>query len=196
MTSEKPMMAFNGVRSSWLILARNSDLLRLASSACSLAARKTRSRSLIAVMSVAMTTKPPSAVGLRDSLSQRPSASAISPVGAASATSNAAGSGAPASNEAVGPGKSAATCEFATTMQPSASSTMTPSAELSTALTRRLCAERRAAISRSMVARMLSRITAIASSSSPNSSFAAVAISTSSSPAAMRRAAHEAAAIG
>src|SRR5713101_7540365 len=29
-TSEKPMMAFNGVRSSWDMLARNSDLCRLA----------------------------------------------------------------------------------------------------------------------------------------------------------------------
>ena len=33
MISEKPMMALSGVRSSWLILARNSDLARLASSA-------------------------------------------------------------------------------------------------------------------------------------------------------------------
>ena len=33
MISEKPMMALSGVRNSWLILARNSDLERLASSA-------------------------------------------------------------------------------------------------------------------------------------------------------------------
>src|SRR3546814_13347092 len=35
---EKPRMAFSGVRSSWLMLARNSDLARLAFSACCLAA--------------------------------------------------------------------------------------------------------------------------------------------------------------
>ena len=34
-----PMMALSGVRSSWLMLARKSDLARLAISACSLAAR-------------------------------------------------------------------------------------------------------------------------------------------------------------
>ena len=33
MISEKPMMALSGVRSSWLILARNFDLVWLASSA-------------------------------------------------------------------------------------------------------------------------------------------------------------------
>ena len=33
MISEKPMMALSGVRSSWLILARNFDLVALASSA-------------------------------------------------------------------------------------------------------------------------------------------------------------------
>ena len=35
-TSEKPMMAFSGVRSSWDILARNSDLCRLATSSTAL----------------------------------------------------------------------------------------------------------------------------------------------------------------
>ena len=50
--SEKPIIAFSGVRSSWLILARNSDLMRLAVSAASLAtwlrssSRSSRSRSL------------------------------------------------------------------------------------------------------------------------------------------------------
>ena len=34
--SAKPMMALSGVRSSWLMLARNSDLARLALSACGL----------------------------------------------------------------------------------------------------------------------------------------------------------------
>ena len=33
-TSAKPMIALSGVRSSWLILARNSDLARFALSAC------------------------------------------------------------------------------------------------------------------------------------------------------------------
>ena len=32
--SEKPMMAFSGVRSSWDIADRNSDLWRLAASSC------------------------------------------------------------------------------------------------------------------------------------------------------------------
>src|SRR5512132_3996032 len=35
-TSEKPMTAFSGVRSSWDMLARNSDLWRLAASSCRL----------------------------------------------------------------------------------------------------------------------------------------------------------------
>ena len=35
--SEKPMMALSGVRSSWLIIARKSDLARLAPSASSFA---------------------------------------------------------------------------------------------------------------------------------------------------------------
>src|SRR5438477_507589 len=51
MTCEKPMIAFSGVRVSWLILARNSVLLRLASSACSFAASKSRSAPLRSVMS-------------------------------------------------------------------------------------------------------------------------------------------------
>jgi hypothetical protein len=38
MISAKPMIAFKGVRSSWLILARNSDFARLAASALSLLA--------------------------------------------------------------------------------------------------------------------------------------------------------------
>ena len=33
-TSEKPRIAFSGVRSSWDMLARNSDLWRLAASSC------------------------------------------------------------------------------------------------------------------------------------------------------------------
>src|SRR5215813_10640019 len=37
MTSENPMIAFSGVRSSWLIFAKNSDLVRLAASAPTLA---------------------------------------------------------------------------------------------------------------------------------------------------------------
>ena len=35
-TSEKPRIAFSGVRSSWDMLARNSDLWRLAASSCRL----------------------------------------------------------------------------------------------------------------------------------------------------------------
>ena len=42
MISEKPRMAFSGVRSSWLILARKADLARLASCACSAATARRR----------------------------------------------------------------------------------------------------------------------------------------------------------
>ena len=48
------MMALSGVRSSWLMLARNLVLERLACSADSLAARIERSRSLRSVMSLAV----------------------------------------------------------------------------------------------------------------------------------------------
>ena len=47
MISEKPMMALSGVRSSWLILARNSDLVRLASSARSFSSAYFSARSTI-----------------------------------------------------------------------------------------------------------------------------------------------------
>jgi hypothetical protein len=46
-----PIIAFNGVRSSWLIEARKSDLARLASSARSLAIRSSASASLRRVRS-------------------------------------------------------------------------------------------------------------------------------------------------
>ena len=43
-TSEKPMIAFSGVRSSWDMLARNSDLWRLAASSCRLLSPISRKR--------------------------------------------------------------------------------------------------------------------------------------------------------
>jgi hypothetical protein len=43
-TSENPMMAFSGVRSSWDILARNSDLCWLAASSCRLLSAISRKR--------------------------------------------------------------------------------------------------------------------------------------------------------
>ena len=48
---EKPTMALIGVRSSWLTIARNSDLARSAASAASLARRSAASASLRSVMS-------------------------------------------------------------------------------------------------------------------------------------------------
>ena len=52
------MMAFIGVRISWLMLARKSDLALVASSAASLAARTSASCCLRSVMSVKLTTEP------------------------------------------------------------------------------------------------------------------------------------------
>ena len=51
MTSENPMMAFNDVRNSWLIWARNSDIVRLASAVCSIADFSAASVSARSVMS-------------------------------------------------------------------------------------------------------------------------------------------------
>ena len=48
---EKPMIALIGVRSSWLTMARNSDLARSAASAASFARRRAASASLRSVMS-------------------------------------------------------------------------------------------------------------------------------------------------
>ena len=49
------MMPFMGVRISWLIMARNSDLVRAAASAASLAARSSASCFLAVVMSLTAT---------------------------------------------------------------------------------------------------------------------------------------------
>ena len=62
-SSVMPMMPFIGVRISWLMLARNSLLARLAASAASLAIRSSSCASLISVMSVRRLTTPPSLVG-------------------------------------------------------------------------------------------------------------------------------------
>ena len=51
------MMALSGVRSSWLMLARNIDLARLAASAFSLAATRSFSMRLRSVMSEMMPTR-------------------------------------------------------------------------------------------------------------------------------------------
>src|SRR3546814_12443834 len=62
-TSEKPMIAFSGVRSSWLMLARNADFARLAASAASRAERNSCSRCSREVMSVKVATEPPHGSG-------------------------------------------------------------------------------------------------------------------------------------
>ncbi len=49
--SENPMIELSGVRSSWLILARNPDFARFAASAASLAARIASSACLRSVTS-------------------------------------------------------------------------------------------------------------------------------------------------
>ncbi len=56
--SAMPMMAFIGVRISWLMLARNSDLARFAASAISLAFCRSASACLRSVMSRATARKP------------------------------------------------------------------------------------------------------------------------------------------
>src|SRR3546814_5335657 len=66
------MMAFSGVLSSWLMLARNSVLALLAASARSLAVRSAASRALISVMSDQIATKPPSRVTLCTTRTQPP----------------------------------------------------------------------------------------------------------------------------
>ena len=53
-----PMMPFIGVRISWLMLARNSLLARVAASAASLARTSSRSACFRSVMSVKLTTAP------------------------------------------------------------------------------------------------------------------------------------------
>ena len=78
MISEKPMMAFSGVRSSWLMLARKRVLEALARSASALARRRDSSRSLMAVKSDRKMIEPPSLVWLTVMRSQRPSASSSS----------------------------------------------------------------------------------------------------------------------
>ena len=83
MISEKPRTALSGVRSSWLMLARNSDLARLARSAWSRAATSACSVCLRSVMSRSEATKPPPGSGLRRSSATRPSGSVTS-VGAVS----------------------------------------------------------------------------------------------------------------
>ena len=72
MTSEKPMIALSGVRSSWLILARKSLLARLASSACVQACAILSSAALRSVMSEYSDTTPPSGIARRRICSARP----------------------------------------------------------------------------------------------------------------------------
>src|SRR3546814_1699435 len=62
---------FRSLRS-WLILARNSDLLRVAASACSIAWRKTSSLRLISVMSTWTLTNPPPFIRRSVVFSHRP----------------------------------------------------------------------------------------------------------------------------
>ncbi len=69
------MMAFSGVRSSWLILVRKRDLAALAASAAFWARSESSSRFLIAVKSLMKKTKPPSLVRVPSLRIQRPSLS-------------------------------------------------------------------------------------------------------------------------
>ena len=85
-TCEKPMIAFSGVRSSWDMLARNSDLCRLASSSSAYTLRSSSfirltlvaSSQLVAVLDVDMPLEVPrrdrreSAVDALDRTDQRP----------------------------------------------------------------------------------------------------------------------------
>ena len=73
-----PMTPFIGVRISWLIVARNSLLARLAASAASRACRSSSSARLCAVMSLYVATKPPPRMGLSWISRTRPSGSSCS----------------------------------------------------------------------------------------------------------------------
>ena len=73
-----PITPFIGVRISWLIVARNSLLARLAASAASRACRSSSSARLCAVMSLYVDTKPPPRMGLSWTSMMRPLDSARS----------------------------------------------------------------------------------------------------------------------
>ena len=73
-----PITPFIGVRISWLIVARNSLLARLAASAASRACRSSSSARLCAVMSLYVDTKPPPRMGLSWISMIRPSGSSRS----------------------------------------------------------------------------------------------------------------------
>ena len=68
-----PMTPFSGVRISWLMLARNSDLARLAASAASRADARISASRFSSVMSLTRVTTPPSAVRRSWTFSQRSS---------------------------------------------------------------------------------------------------------------------------
>ena len=70
--SEKPITAFSGVRSSWLMVARKRDFAWFAASAASLARRSSSSARRASVTSVNVVTQPPAGVGSERSSSKRP----------------------------------------------------------------------------------------------------------------------------
>ena len=67
-----PITPFIGVRISWLMVARNSLLARLAASAASRACRSSSSARLCTVMSLYVDTKPPPRMGLSWTSMMRP----------------------------------------------------------------------------------------------------------------------------
>ncbi len=73
-TSARPRTPFRGVRISWLILARNSLLARLAASARRTAASSSSAWRFMSVISMRRPITPPSAVRRSSISSQRPSA--------------------------------------------------------------------------------------------------------------------------
>ena len=168
--SENPITADSGVRSSWLMLVRKSVFARLAASASSRASRNAASRSFRNEMSLAISTVPPSFEGLWVSLHPTAVGEPHFPRRMRQAVVDFHGHPFPC-----GEGVAAARKELPdqrvgdqhaavrTDQGDAASAPSIASASW-------VCAERRAAISRSIICRMLSRITVIEASNRPNSS--------------------------
>ena len=178
------------------MLVRKSVFARFAASASSRASRSAASRSFNEEMSLAISMKPPSF----DGTVRQPDPAAVRqphlPVGMGQHVVDFRRHPFTGREGVRRPGKNCRMRELAISTRPSAPIRATPLRAPSIALANWLCAERRAAISRSIIWRMLSRMTVIEASNRPSSSLPPGRMSVSSSPAAIRPAAWDAAAIG
>ena len=145
-----------------------------------------------------MATAPPSCVSLRLMRSQVPPGRQMSPAHPSSG-SRASTSGRQAPAGAARAGNNLIRRGFATTTAPAASTTSTPSRDVPIASASRTCATRRNETSCAIMVAILARITSMAASSAPSSSRPRVRCAgmlAAHSPAAMRRAAAQAARTG